>query len=129
MSARHAVIRGLGHDKVETIRRYLPSNYTADCDGGNIWIHGTDSAGWTLTDYVIPRLASGLYAAREVIAVDDLKPGQRFEFGEEFGGEGETLTATGPANNLLGTRVLGTEELDFDLEFYGNAYVTVVNDR
>jgi len=65
---RRAVIRGLGHDKLETIRRYLPSNYSADCDGGNIWITGTDSAGWTLEDYVIPRLASGLYRAEEVTA-------------------------------------------------------------
>ena len=123
---RHAVIRGYGHDRLETVRRYLPSNYTADSDGGSIWIHGEDVAGWTLTDYVLPRLHSGLHPAREVVAVEDLRPGQRFEFSEEFGGEGETLTATGPATNLLGTRVLATEELDFDLEFYGNAYVTVV---
>jgi len=63
---RRAVIRGLGHDKLATIRRYLPSNYTADSDGGDIWITGVDSMGWTLDDYVIPRLASGLYRAEEV---------------------------------------------------------------
>jgi len=63
---RRAVIRGLGHDKLATIRRYLPSNYTADSDGGDIWITGVDSAGWTLDGYVIPRLASGLYRAEEV---------------------------------------------------------------
>jgi hypothetical protein len=63
---RHAVIRG-GHDKLETVRRYLPSNYEADSDGADIFIHGTDNAGWTLDGYVIPRLASGLYFAEEII--------------------------------------------------------------
>lgn len=66
MTTRHAVIKGFGHDRLDEVRRYLPSNYTADSDGGSIFIHGVDSAGWTLTDYVIPRLASGLIFAREV---------------------------------------------------------------
>lgn len=66
MTTRHAVIKGKGRDHLETVRRYLPSNYTADSDGGNIWIHGEDNAGWTLDGYVIPRLASGLYYAEEV---------------------------------------------------------------
>jgi len=64
---RHAVIKG--HDPrihLEVVRRYLPSNYTADSDGADIFIHGTDNAGWTLDGYVIPRLASGLYFAKEV---------------------------------------------------------------
>ncbi len=126
MSTRHAVIRGHGHDKIDTVRRYLPSNYSADTDGGSIFIHGEDVAGWTLDGYVIPRLASGLYFAREIKAVDDLVAGDTFEFSEEFGGEGETVTAFGRANNLMGTRTLTTYELDFDLEFYGNPYVTLV---
>jgi hypothetical protein len=33
---------------------------------GEIDITGTDQAGWTLDDYVIPRLASGLIVAKEV---------------------------------------------------------------
>ena len=123
---RHAVIRGYGHDRLETVRRYLPSNYTADSDGGSIWIHGEDVGGWTLEDYVLPRLHSGLHPAREVVPVDDLHRGQRFVFAEEFGGEDQIVTATGPANNLMGTRVLATEELDFDLEFASNALVMVV---
>jgi hypothetical protein len=123
---RHAVINGQV-DRLETIRRYLPSNYFADSDGGSVFIHGVDSAGWTLDDYVIPRLASGMYYAREIVRVSELKPGQRFEFSEEFGGEGETLTALGPANNMMGTYTLGTEELDFDLDFYGNKFVKVVS--
>lgn len=63
---RYAVIEGHGHDTLETVRRYLPSNYEADSDGADIFIHGTDNAGWTLDGYVIPRLASGLYFAKEV---------------------------------------------------------------
>lgn len=69
---RYAVIRGHGRDKLDTIRRYMPSNFTADCDGGDIWISGTDSAGWTLDGYVIPRLASGLYFAKEVVPMPGL---------------------------------------------------------
>jgi hypothetical protein len=65
---RHARIEGRGHADLDAVRRYLPSNYTADSDGGSIWIHGQDSLGWTLDGYVIPRLASGLYFAREVTA-------------------------------------------------------------
>src|SRR3954468_16410503 len=63
---RHAVVRGQAR-QIATIRKYLPSNYTADSDGGDVWIHGTDSAGWTMRDYVIPRLASGLYRAEEIV--------------------------------------------------------------
>jgi hypothetical protein len=62
-------------------------------------------------------------------AVESLRAGDLFIFAEEFGGEGETLTATGPAQNLMGTRVLGTEELDFDLEFADNAMVQIAVDR
>lgn len=31
-----------------------------------VLIGGVDKAGWTLDDYVIPRLASGLHFAKEV---------------------------------------------------------------
>jgi hypothetical protein len=64
---RVAVVRGQA-DKVETIRRYLPGNYTADAYRGDVWIRGVDSMGWTMHDYVIPRLASGLYRAEELTA-------------------------------------------------------------
>lgn len=63
--ARHAVVQGQ-HERLDTIRRYLPANYTADSDGTDVFIHGVDRAGWTLDGYVIPRLASGLYHAKEV---------------------------------------------------------------
>lgn len=53
--------------QLDQIRAYMPGNYAADWDvDGNILIHGEDVAGWTLDDYVIPRLASGLHFAREI---------------------------------------------------------------
>lgn len=49
-----------------TVQRYLPENYKAIGGPNGILIFGNDSAGWTLDDYVIPRLASGLIVAKEV---------------------------------------------------------------
>jgi hypothetical protein len=52
---------------VEAIARYLPSNYTVrSSDELGTVIAGTDSAGWTLDGYVLPRLASGLYFGTEI---------------------------------------------------------------
>jgi hypothetical protein len=46
---------------------YLPFNYiVTGVDDRYVHIAGHDDAGWTLDDYVIPRLASGLYSAREI---------------------------------------------------------------
>ena len=63
----------------DKIDRYLPDNYAIlheepatldDPHARDYWRHvvigGTDFAGWTLDDYVIPRLGSGLYPAREI---------------------------------------------------------------
>lgn len=61
------------------VSAYLPAAYRvvgsfADpYEGGQavrtvVVIEGRDVAGWTLADYVIPRLASGLMVAREVSA-------------------------------------------------------------
>lgn len=65
---RYATVTG----PLDTIRRYLPSNYAAVrvswYEPDRILIIGEDHAGWTLDDYVIPRLASGLYWAREISA-------------------------------------------------------------
>lgn len=57
--------------QLDTVRSYLPANFTATyCPTeGHIRIEGYDRAGWTLDDYVIPRLASGLIAAREIVPV------------------------------------------------------------
>jgi hypothetical protein len=62
--SRHTITINSGD--AEKVARYLPSNYAvtgADRDGCVI-ISGEDSAGWTLHDYVLPRLASGLIFPR-----------------------------------------------------------------
>ena len=66
---RTAIIENArGWVSLETVRAYLPANYSAEqADCGDILITGEDSCGWTLDGYVIPRLASGLIFAREVI--------------------------------------------------------------
>jgi hypothetical protein len=54
--------------KASTVARFLPSNYEviAEHPSGVVTIQGTDSAGWTMEDYVLPRLASGMiYPVRE----------------------------------------------------------------
>ncbi len=57
----------LSEAPLETVQRYLPENYTAYQMSGIIRIMGEDVAGWTLDGYVIPRLSSGLIAARELV--------------------------------------------------------------
>lgn len=61
---RYAEVAGV-YD-LRSVRAYLPSNYTATEIEDRILISGRDDHGWTLDGYVIPRLASGLIAAREV---------------------------------------------------------------
>lgn len=51
--------------KLDTIKRYLPSNYHATQLGGKIVVFGKDNAGWTWDDYVAPRLASGGHYVRK----------------------------------------------------------------
>jgi hypothetical protein len=54
------------------VARYLPSNYgVTAADDSTITISGEDRAGRTLDGFVIPRLASGLIFAWEVIGDDD----------------------------------------------------------
>lgn len=78
--ARFAVIEATPdarhEDKgVKQILRYLPDNYgLMESFPGTrfgrekliVIIGGTDVAGWTLEDYVIPRLQSGLYGVQEI---------------------------------------------------------------
>ena len=52
---------------ISSIERYMPGNYTATAIGPDVLIAGVDVSGWTLEDYVIPRLASGLYFAEELV--------------------------------------------------------------
>ena len=64
---RFAIVDGPGI--IETVRNYLPRNYTATLEGKDIVISGEDDHGWTLDGYVIPRLASGLIVAREIESI------------------------------------------------------------
>lgn len=74
---RYALITA--RDSRETVERYLPGNYrvihvepSQDPVGvegarwSDIVIAGRDNAGWTLDDYVLPRLASGLIFGTEI---------------------------------------------------------------
>lgn len=58
---------GWSGDGVATVERYLPGNYEVvfNSDDG-IVIAGDDDHGWTLDDYVLPRLASGLIWGQEI---------------------------------------------------------------
>lgn len=62
---RIAVVEGKAND-CDAIRRYLPTNYGASTYGMDVVITGRDYNGYTMKDYVLPRLASGMYFAREL---------------------------------------------------------------
>lgn len=56
-----------GRPTRDEVERYLPANYNVIYhDSSKIIIRGEDDHGWTLDDYVIPRLGSGLIHAAEV---------------------------------------------------------------
>jgi hypothetical protein len=63
-SERTAVVTS--SSSLAAVQAYLPSNYRAEERDGEVFIVGSDVAGWTLDDYVLPRLLSGLHAAKEV---------------------------------------------------------------
>jgi hypothetical protein len=65
MTYRTAIIKG-HTDDIRVIAAYLPSNYVAYNWGGDVLIIGEDVAGWTLDDYVIPRLGTAPYVAQEI---------------------------------------------------------------
>jgi len=59
------------HRLTRTIERYTPHNYGAVAvvhPNGEyaVLVLGVDVAGWTMQDYVAPRLASGNYGSREI---------------------------------------------------------------
>lgn len=72
-------VRTDGNPSLETVQRYLPSNYAARpavINGDqHILIEGADMMGWTLDDYVIPRLISGLIFVEELTTEDRLERG------------------------------------------------------
>ena len=64
---RRAIVqRSNGRPQPSEVDAYMPANYAVKkWDHDRIVIEGQDNAGWTLDDYVIPRLASGLIYAKE----------------------------------------------------------------
>lgn len=64
---RWAIVGDPNPDTVKSIKELLPKNYQIVyvCPDG-VLICGEDDHGWTMDDYVIPRLGSGLIAAHEV---------------------------------------------------------------
>jgi hypothetical protein len=79
---RYAVVSG---GTAEAIEGYLPANYRMVCPVADVFngelssrplpgflIAGEDDSGWTLDEYVIPRLRSGLYGCREVDAAESV---------------------------------------------------------
>jgi hypothetical protein len=57
----------IGGPTGEVAGKYLPHNYqVTEVTPEWVYFEGHDNAGWTLDDYVIPRLASGLIFAEEV---------------------------------------------------------------
>lgn len=72
MATRFAIAMG----NLNEVKPYLPGNYsviatTEAADGSHVClISGEDVAGWTLDDYVIPRLGSGLVFAKETTAAE-----------------------------------------------------------
>jgi hypothetical protein len=74
---RYAEVAGSSGITEAKVAAYLPSNYrTTGMRPGEfgmvVLVEGTDRAGWTLDDYVIPRIgSSGTMAAREVTPPDD----------------------------------------------------------
>jgi hypothetical protein len=70
---RYAIVTVPHPDAIPQIRAYLPDNYrvigrTAMRASNTVvvLIGGEDHADWTLDEYVIPRLASGLIFAEEI---------------------------------------------------------------
>lgn len=61
---RYAIVT---NDLQDSVAAYLPNNYSCVQVNEDVLIFGNDEAGWTLDDYVIPRLASGLHWAREYV--------------------------------------------------------------
>lgn len=63
---RYAVVKGHNITTRE-VAAYLPGNYRVNgSTSEKVYIVGEDNAGWTLEDYVIPRLASGNLTAVEI---------------------------------------------------------------
>lgn len=66
-------IEAQGYSSLNQLSDYLPANYWIDFarDDGTAIIRGHDKAGWTAEGYVIPRLNSGLIAAKLIGGSDE----------------------------------------------------------
>lgn len=67
-TTRTAHVKGNGVN-LDRVAAFMPRNYEVwgwDDTGTAVVIKGTDNAGWTLDDYVLPRLASGCMFGTEV---------------------------------------------------------------
>jgi hypothetical protein len=61
--------------KTKEVAQYLPKNYGVlgrTCDNTGTIIIGVDDHGWTLDQYVIPRLGSGMIHCEEVVEINGL---------------------------------------------------------
>lgn len=54
-----------------------------------------------------------------------LKPGEKFIFSDDLGGEGQTLTVMGISADMFGTTEVEVEELECTLELGTTQWVTV----
>lgn len=64
----------INSEKIDTIRRYLPGNYQAITLGTFVLVYGYDQAGWTLEDYVLPRMAQwGLHPIEHTLKADTVR--------------------------------------------------------
>lgn len=62
--------RAVVYSDSPSIKNYLPTRYwVTGVEDGKTYIAGEDFRGWTLDDYVIPRLASGMFRAEEIFDV------------------------------------------------------------
>lgn len=82
---RYAII---GTDST-AIEAYLPGNYRPVRYANNqCLIEGEDSLGWTLEDYVLPRLATGLYFGKECSELE----AEAFKLSLDLSGVGHDCT-------------------------------------
>ena len=93
MSERYAVVKGSGISE-DAVAACLPFNYRVAASGVGedgrdaVVIRGEDDCGWTLDDYVLPRLASGLYFGAEASAREAGLLLYGLELGAEVNNEG-----------------------------------------
>jgi len=66
MTLRAAKIERKGNRTEREVMAYMPRGFAVAEGSDAFYILGADIAGWTLHDYVIPRLGSGIISAKEI---------------------------------------------------------------